>query len=222
MIPTRTAPTAPTNRVSLAFIGAAAATAVAGAVVALILQPTTTISTDMWRYPWSSSGAFVAFSILSAIIHGLVAAGLVGFGRSGAAGRSRAAVAGVALTVGGTAGLTVGELLSISIRDAAVDDTSATIVGAFFGLASLASTIGFLLAGWATLRAGVWHGWRRYPPLATGVWLVALTPISLIAPTLLHGGVGIYGLCILALAIALHTTSPTVAAAAGELQLRRA
>ena len=113
-----------------------------------------------------------------------------------------------------TALLLVGELASIPIRNAQVDDTSAVIVGAIFGLASIASTCGFLLVGWATLRAGVWHGWRRFTPLVTGIWLVILTPVALASPTLLHGGVGIYGLCLLAMAIALRT-APGRAASAG-------
>jgi hypothetical protein len=196
--------------VTVGFIGAGACTAVAGAVLLFGLQPATELSDDMWRYPWSSSGAFVAFSIFSAVLHGLVIAGLVAFGRSGAAGRSRAAASGVTLAVAGTALLLVGELASIPIRDAQVDDTSAAIVGAIFGLASVASTIGFLLTGWATLRAGVWHGWHRFTPLAVGLWLVVLTPLGLTAPRLLHGGVGVYGLCLLAMAIALHT-EPTPA-----------
>ncbi len=230
MVSTSNVQARPKSPAIAAFIGAAAATAVAGAVLAFGIQPATDLSVDFWRYPWSSSGAFVAFSVFSAILHGLVVAGLLAFGRSGATGRSRAATSGVALAVAGTALLLVGELASIPIRDAQVDDTSAGIVGAIFGLASIASTIGFLLAGWATLRAGVWHGWRRFTPLATGIWLVVLTALALAAPTLMHGGVGVYGLCLLAMAIALHT-EPTPAvysdpAAAGipgvEPQLERA
>jgi hypothetical protein len=210
MIPTRKVQARSTSPATVAFICAGAATAIAGAVLAFGLQPTTDLSDDFWRYPWSSSGAFVAFSVFSAVLHGLVIAGLAAFRRSGAAGRSRAAAIGVGLAIAGTALLLVGELASIPIRHAKVDDTSAAIVGAIFGLASVASTIGFLLTGWATLRAGVWHGWRRYTPLATGVWLVVLTPVGLAAPTLLHGGVGVYGLCLLAMAIALYT-EPTPA-----------
>jgi hypothetical protein len=220
MVPTSNVQSRPKRTVTVAFIGAAAATAVAGAVLAFGVQPASGISDDMWRYPWSSSGAFVAFSIFSATLHAIVIAGLVAFGRSGAAGRSRAATGGVALAVAGTALLLVGELASIPIRNAEVDDASAMIVGAIFGVASIASTFGFLLIGRATLRAGVWHGWRRFTPLATGLWLVVLTPLGLAAPTLLHGGVGIYGLCLLAMAIALHTEpTPAGAANVGDVQL---
>jgi hypothetical protein len=204
------------------FMVAGAATAVAGAVLAFGIQPSTHISDDLWRYPWSSSGAFVAFSVLSATLHAMVAVGILAFGRSGAAGRSRAATIGVALAFAGTALLLMGELTSIPIRDAQVDDTGAVVVGVIFGVASLASTVGFLLTGRATLRAGVWHGWRRYTPLATGLWLIVLTPVGLAAPTLLHGGVGVYGLCLLGMAIALYTDPTPATATVDEPQLQRA
>jgi len=223
MIPTTETQIRQTRRAAAAFIVASAATAVAGAVLFLGLQPSTDLSDDMWRYPWESSGAFVAFSIFSAFLHGLVILGLLAFGRSGAAGRSRSASRGVALAVAGTALLLVGELLSIPIRDARTDDTSATIVGGtVFGVAGVLSTIGFLVLGRATLRAGLWHGWRRYTPLATGVWLCAMY-VTFAFPTLLHGMVGVYGLCLLAMAIALYTDpAPAPAGDVGELQPQRA
>jgi hypothetical protein len=223
MVPTNDSQISRTRRAAIAFIGAAASTAVAGAVLQFGLQPATELSDDMWRYPWSSSGAFVAFSLFSVLLHGLVIVGLLAFGRSGAAGRSRAASSGVALAVGGTALLLVGELASIPIRHAEIDDTSAGIVGAIFGLGSIVSTVGFLATGRATLRAGVWHDWRRFTPLATGIWLSALTPLSLAVPTVLHGGVGLYGVCLLAMAAALYTDpAPSMAGTAGPLQLQRA
>jgi hypothetical protein len=206
------------------FMVAAAATAVAGAVLLFGMQPFTDIPDDMWRYPWESSGAFVAFSVFSATLHGFVAAGILAFGRSGAAGRSRAATSGVALAVAGTVLLLVGELASIAIRNAETSDTSAGIVGGgVFGVAGILSTIGFLVLGWATLRANVWHDWRRYTPLAIGIWLSAMWVVTAPFPKALHGMVGGYGLCLLAMAIALYT-DPTPAAPGdvGELQLQRA
>jgi hypothetical protein len=216
MVPTKDVHIRQTRQAAVAFIVAAAATAVAGAVLFFGLQPTTDLSEDMWRYPWESSGAFVAFSIVSAFLHGLVILGLKAFGRSGAAGGSRSAANGVALAVSGTALLLVGELLSIPIRNAQTSDTSATIVGAVFGVAGILSTIGFLVLGRATLRAGVWQGWRRFTPLATGVWLTAMAFLA--APTVLHGMVGVYGLCLLAMAVALYTR-PAPTAPAADVQL---
>jgi hypothetical protein len=211
------------RRAAVGMMVAAAATAVAGAVLQFGLQPAADISDDMWRYPWSSSGAFVAFSVFSATIHGLVAFGVLAFGRSGVAGRSRAATVGVALAVAGTLLLLVGELASIPIRNAQVSDTSAGIVGGVFGLASILSAVGFLLAGRATLRAGVWHDWRRFTPLVTGIWTSALVVIAPALTKALHGGVGLYGVCLLAMAIALYTEphaqrNPKL----GDLKLQRA
>lgn len=184
------------------------------------IQPSTDISDDMWRYPWSSSGAFVAFSIFSAALHGLLIVGLLAFGRSGVAGRSRASSSGLVLAVAGTALLLVGELASIPIRDAEVGDTSAGIVGAVFGVASILSAMGFLLLGRATLRAGVWHDWRRFTPLVTGIWTTAL--VLLAFTKALHGGVGVYGLCLLAMAVALYTEpAPTASTEISELDVAR-
>jgi hypothetical protein len=222
MIPTEDMHIDQTRKAAVAFIVAAAATAVAGAVLFFGMQPTTDLSEDMWRYPWESSGAFVAFSIVSAGLHGLVILGLQAFGRSGAAGRSRAATRGTALVVAGTAMLLVGELVSILIRNAETSDTSAGIVGGgVFGVGGTLSTIGFLVLGWATLRAGVWQGWRRFTPLAPGVWLTVMTFLA--TPTRLHGMVGVYGLCLLAMAVALYTdAAPAAATNVGEPQLQRA
>lgn len=203
------------------FMVAGAATAAAGAVLFFGIQPSTDVSEDLWRYPWESSGAFVVFSLFSATLHAFVALGLLAFGRSGAAGRSRAATAGVALTVAGTVLLLVGELASIPIRDAATSDASAGFVGgAIFGIGGILSTAGFLLLGWATLRAGVWGGWRRYTPLATGLCLVAMSVVTAASPTTLHGMVGVYGLGLFAMATALYT-DPSPAAPPGVAAQRR-
>jgi hypothetical protein len=212
------------RRAAVAFIVGSAATAVAGAVLSVGIQPSTDLSDDMWRYPWESSGSFVAFSIFSSCLHALVAIGIVAFGRSGAAGRSRAATSGVALAVAGTVLLLVGELASIPIRNAETSDTSAGIVGGgIFGIAGTLSTIGFLVLGWATLRANVWHDWRRYTPLVVGIWLIVMTVVTVPFPKALHGMVGVYGLCLLAMAIALYTDpNPTDARHVREPQLQRA
>lgn len=193
------------------FMAAGAATAVAGAVLAFGLQPSTDLSDDMWRYPWESSGAFVAFSLVSAALHALVAVGIVAFGRSGAAGRSRAATSGVVLAVAGTVALLAGELASIPIRDAATKDSSVGVVGGVFGIGGTLSTIGLLVLGWATLRAGAWHGWRRWTPLAAALSLIAMAVVTMFSPTALHGMVGLYGLCLLAMAAALYTDADAAA-----------
>lgn len=183
------------------IVGAAATTA-GGIVVQGIIQPATSISDHRWSYPWSS-GALVPVSILWASLHVLVFAGVLGFARSGVAGNSRSARLGTALALVGTALLFAGEIASIPIRDQRTDDTGALIVSAIFAFAILLTAVGFLTAGIATMRARLWQGWRRFTPLTAGIVTVLL--LGLNVTKALPTGVAIYGLCLLALGVALYT-----------------
>jgi hypothetical protein len=73
----------------------------------------------------------------------------------------------------------------------------------------LLSAVGFLLLGVATLRARVWSDWRRYTPLVTGIWTSILVVLPLAIPNALPGCVAIYGACLLAMALALHSETRT-------------
>ena len=54
--------------------------------------------------------------------------------------------------------------------------------------------------------------WRRFTPLVTGIWSTAL--VGLAFTKALPGSVGVLGLCLLAMAVALYTQpSPTVTGA---------
>jgi hypothetical protein len=65
------------------------------------------------------------------------------------------------------------------------------------------SATGFLLVGRATIRAGVWSSLRRFTPLALGAWSAVL--IGRQFTPALPTAVGVYGLCFLAVGIALVT-----------------
>lgn len=190
------------RRAAAVGIAGAVLSVISAAIVQLAVQPSTTVLDTRWSYPWSSD-ALVPVSLAYAALHALVIVGLLGFSRSGLAGPSRTARVGLAIAVAGTALLLVGELASIPIRNAGTDDTGAVIVGSIFGVAVALSAIGFLLAGRATMRAGLWEDWRRFTPLATGLWTVVLVGVSFTKA--LPTGVGIYGLCLLALFVALYT-----------------
>jgi hypothetical protein len=180
----------------------AAATTIGGIAVQAIVQPATAVPDDRWSYPWSSS-ALIPISILWASLHVLVFYGVLGFARSGIAGTSRSARLGAAAALGGTAMLFVGELASIAVRNQLTDDTGATIVGAIFGIAILLTSVGFLAVGTATIRSGNWYGWRRLTPLSAGIASCAL--LGLNSTKALPTGVAVYGLCLLALGVALYT-----------------
>jgi hypothetical protein len=180
----------------------AAATTIGGIAVQAIVQPATAVPDDRWSYPWSSS-ALVPISILWASLHVLVFYGVLGFARSGMAGTGRGARVGALLALGGTAMLFVGELASIAVRNQLTDDSGATIVGAIFGIAILLTSVGFLAVGIATIRYGNWYGWRRLTPLSAGIASCAL--LGLNSTKALPTGVAVYGLCLLALGVALYT-----------------
>jgi hypothetical protein len=179
-----------------------ALTLISGIVVQGIVQPATDVSDQMWSYPWTS-GALVPVSLAYAVFFVLVFVGILGFARSGVAGPGRGARIGTVVALAGTALFFAGELLSIPIADQRLDETGAGLVAACFGVGNLLSAIGFIMAGIATVRAGQWDGWRRFAPLATGIWLVVL--LGLVATPALAIGVGLYGLCLTALGVALWT-----------------
>lgn len=70
--------------------------------------------------------------------------------------------------------------------------------GACFGLGSLLSAVGFIMAGIVTVRAARWNGWRRFIPIATGTRLAALVFLATTSAVAIT--VGVYGLPLAALA----------------------
>ncbi len=215
----RTDPAAVRRRTT-GFIIGSAATFISGMLVQLVMVPSTNVSDQRWSYPWTAD-ALVGVSLLYFVLHLLVADGLVTFGRHGVAGASRTARAGVGLAVAGALVFGAAELASIPPRAALVDDTSVVAAIALFVLGSVLSAIGLLMIGKTTLSAGIWHGWRRYTPLVAGLWTTVLV---FLGPTpVLAAGVGLYGACLLAMAIALRTEAVSARSAeAGGLQLNRA
>lgn len=190
------------RRAAIAGIVGATATAISGLVIQAVVQPATSVSDKMWSYPFSSS-ALVPMSIFGAALHVLVFVAVLGFSRSGLAGTSRSARVGLGLALAGTALLFVGELASIPVRHQHVDATGATIAGAIFAIGGVLSAVGFIAAGLATARAALWQGWRRFTPLAAGISTVAV--LGLQPVDALDAGIAAYGLCLLALAVALYT-----------------
>src|SRR4051794_14993473 len=191
------------RRMGLAGVAGGTVLAV-GAVAAQVAQASTTVSDQAWSYPWSS-GTSIAVSAVWGAADALLVVGLLGLRRSGAAGSSRAAGAGLWLALAGTALILAGNLGSIPVADQTGDDPGPQLVGGLFGLGTILTAAGLLLAGRATLRAGRWHGWRRLTPLATGV--SALVLIGLQFTKLLPTAVAVHALCFVAIGLALSTRS---------------
>lgn len=199
--PHTTPATGSVRRAAVALIVGALITALGGAA-SQIVQASSSVSEDLWRYPWTSD-AFVPISLLWALAHALVIVGLLGLRRSGVAGATKGAAVGLTLAVAGTALLLVAEFASLPFANQQVDDTAPTIVGATFGLGTILSGIGLLVAGRAALQAKRWDDWRRFTLLVAGGWTVILTGIA--ATNALAAGVAVYGLCLLAIGIAMYS-----------------
>jgi hypothetical protein len=171
-----------------------------GAVTTQIIQASTSVSDQLWRYPWSSRAAVIAWAVFGAM-EALVLTGVLAWQRSGVAGSGRAARVGLPLTAVGTALIVVGHFASVPVRNQTIHETGALVVGRIFGAGTVLSAVGLALAGWATLRAGVWQDWRRFVPLSIGVVTFALIGLGLTKA--LPTGVALYSLGFAALGFAL-------------------
>jgi hypothetical protein len=76
------------------------ATLVGALTVQGVVVPRTTVAPELSTYPWDG-GAFVVVTILYAVLHAMVFAGLWGFRFSGLAGSGRGARTGHALALTG-------------------------------------------------------------------------------------------------------------------------
>jgi uncharacterized membrane protein YfcA len=101
----------------------------------------------------------------------------------------------------GTALIVVGHFASMPVRNQTIHDTGAQVVSGIFAIGTVLSAAGLLLAGWATMRAGVWRDWRRFVPLGIGAVTAAL--IGLQFTKALPTGVAVYSLGFTALGLGL-------------------
>ena len=189
------------RRAGGACIAGAAIQAVSG-VVTQVVAASTDVSDEVWSYPWTGS-AFTTVSLIWGAGQVLLLIGVLGLRRSGATGPTGAARAGLTAAVIGTALILVGQLASIPVADDFLDDTGPQLLGGVFGLGSVLTAVGMVLAGIAALQTGRWTGWRRYTVLAVGAATVAL--VGLQFTPALSLGVAIYALAFFAVGVALLT-----------------
>jgi hypothetical protein len=182
---------------------------IVGAAVLIVLavgtqvaQASTHVSKHQWSYPWST-GTSITFYLFAAGSELLLAFGVLGLLRGSVAGTTRAARLGLWVALVATGLIVVGHLGSIPARDELVDDGWPRVLEGVFALGTVLTAIGFLVAGRATIRASIWRDWRRVTPLAIGGWSAVL--IGLQFTPVLPTAVAVYGLCFLALGIALCT-----------------
>jgi hypothetical protein len=98
----------------------------------------------------------------------MMLAGLLGIGRVRAA-RGAPWVTGAAFGGFGLPLLTGCEIWAPRVTDLAVDGPRSGPLNTAYGVATIASGVGPIMAGIAVVRTGRWRGWARCTPLALGV-----------------------------------------------------
>jgi hypothetical protein len=128
------------------------------------------VGDDQWSYPLTPTG-FTWIQVWFAGQHVGLVLGLLAVWSSGVVGRSGLGRTGHVLAVGGMVGLTLTELAAITARHDDMETSRVAVLGAVYGVVSLASGIGLVLEGIAARREGAWDGWQRWLLLVTGVWV---------------------------------------------------
>ena len=150
--------------------------AVASAVIALAVGLTDLLADDsvpksQWSYPLTPTVLWYV-SVALALVHVLQALGFVGIAIAQPYGASRAAHVTTWVAVGGFVLFAVAELLSGAIGGQDNDSGAAGVVGGVFGVATLLTAIGGVVAGIAILRRRQWTG--------PGAWSVLLTAVAIL------------------------------------------
>lgn len=174
-----------------------------GTVGALVFTAVGVLQTIDPTFP--GEAAFAGRNVPSAIGALLMVGLVLGLHRSGAAGDRRLVRLGLAAAALGWVVDAAAQLIS---QVMGVDYPPPYIV------ATVLLVFGMLPPGIAALREGGWVGWRRWVPLATVIYLVVASPF-LGAPGVPAdlAGTG-WGLCWLALGVALLTARQWMASGA--------
>ncbi len=142
------------------------------------------VSEHMFSYPLTA-GEFTAIQVWFFVHHLGLLAGIVALARAGIMAPGRSARWGVGLAAMGMALLAVSELVAIRSRNSTYPGDGTGLLDALYGVSSLGSGVGLILAGIAVRRGGLWTGWRGLVVLVAGIFVfVPMTP-ALMGPFVL-------------------------------------
>lgn len=128
------------------------------------------VAENQWSYPLNAT-AFTAMQVWFALQHVGLLLGLLALSWTGAAGRSTPGRVGHFVAVTSMLGFAATELAAISAANDTTDSARVALFGAAYGVFSILLGAALIVEGIAVVRAGVWQGWRRWIPLALGVWV---------------------------------------------------
>lgn len=170
-----------------------------GALITAAYRGDSPISESQLSFPWSGATA-VTTSLIWGLTQLMLVVGLGAFTRSGAAPSKLGQIGGW-LAVAGAVSYVVAHGLSLAGYDAALEDPTAVAALSCFVAGTLIGAVGLIMAGVATLRSGTWSGWRRFTPLALGIWMAVMMPLQFTAA--LPIAVGVYAIATIALGLAM-------------------
>ena len=175
----------------------------AGVVVAS-LRSIALVPHDRLNFPLSGTQASTAEAVWGISQLAFLVA-LVAFRRRTAVASSRPGRFGSRLAVAGGVLFLGGHVVCLFFRDVLVSDPAGVVAVSLFAVGSVFIAIGFLAAGVAVLRGGLWSGWRRYTPMAVGAWMAVMIPLQF--TSLLQVAVAVHALTVGALALAMLVES---------------
>ena len=170
-----------------------------GALITAAYRSASPVSDEQLSFPWDGATA-ITTSLIWGITQVMLVVGLVAFTRSGAA-PAKVGQVGAQLAVAGASLYVVAHALSLAGHAAAISDPIAVVVLSCFGIGTLLTASGLIMAGAVTLRSGVWSSWRRCTPLVLGAWMVAMMPLQFSAA--LPVAVGVYAVAAMAFGLAM-------------------
>lgn len=171
-----------------------------GGVVVAALRSTSNVPDNRLNFPLSGSTATTAELVWSFSQIALLVA-LVGFRRRSAVAVSRAGRIGATLALLGGLLFLGGHAVCLSFPNALLSDAAGVTGVSLFAAGSALIAVGFLVAGAAVLRGGVWSGWRRATPLTVGAWMAVMIPLQFTG--LLQPAVAVHALTVGAFALAM-------------------
>jgi hypothetical protein len=147
---------------------------------------------------------FRLLELLWALTHLLTLCGALGLARSQVVGGPRSGRLGTRLAIVGMAALIPCELAFVPFASSTDSDPGPMLASAAIGLSSVVAAVGFVMAGVAVLRAGIWVGPARVLPLLAGIWVfIGMTPLIIADGRLFYLGIGSWNALLAALGWAL-------------------
>jgi heme/copper-type cytochrome/quinol oxidase subunit 1 len=170
-----------------------------GAFLTAAYRGASPVSDDRLSYPWTGATALTT-SVVWGTAQLLLTLGLVAFARSDAI-TGRAGRRGAWVAVAGSALYVLAHAVSIPFHDADLSDGGAIVALTLFGVGTLLTAVGMVVAGLDVRRTAAWRGWHRLVPLALGIWMVVMMPLQF--TPLLVVAVAVYAALAIAFGVAM-------------------